>query len=64
MQYNPSETNLPKWTQQLLDELRAENIRLREKASAALAAHIVKLDRDWFVCPGRAVVRLPFAYGF
>lgn len=44
MQYNPSETNLPKWTQQLLDELRAENIRLREKASAALAAHIVKLD--------------------
>lgn len=52
MQYNPSETNLPKWTQQLLDELRAENIRLREKASAALAAHIVKLDRDWFVMPG------------
>lgn len=37
MQYNPSETNLPKWTQQLLDELRAENIRLREKASAGVS---------------------------
>jgi hypothetical protein len=23
MQYNPSETNLPKWTQQLLDERMA-----------------------------------------
>jgi len=52
--YNPSEMNLPKWAQQELDQLRVENITLREKASAVLAAHIVKLDRDWFVMPGPA----------
>lgn len=52
MNYNSSEGNLPKWAQAELDQLRVENINLREKANAALAAHIVKLDRDWFVMPG------------
>ena len=52
--YNQSEGSLPKWAQAELDELRVENINLREKANAALAAHIVKLDRDWFVMPGPA----------
>lgn len=52
MPYNPSETNLPKWAQQALDELRVENRALREKASAAMVAHIVRLDQDWFVMPG------------
>lgn len=38
MNYNTSEGNLPKWAQAELDQLRVENINLREKANAALAA--------------------------
>jgi hypothetical protein len=52
--YNPSEGNLPKWAQQLLDELRTENIRLRDQVSHIQVAKIVKLERDWFVMPGPA----------
>lgn len=50
--YNQSEINLPKWTQQLLDELRTENINLRSQATAAIGAHVIRLERDWFVMPG------------
>lgn len=53
-QHNPSETNLPKWVQELLDKLRTENINLRAAASGLSVAHVIKLDQDWFVMPGPA----------
>lgn len=51
-QYNPSEQNLPKWVQELIGQLRVENINMRAAASGIKVAQIVKLDQDWFVMPG------------
>lgn len=50
--YGYTETNLPKGAQQELDDLRKLVIKLREAETARLVAHVVRLDRDWFVMPG------------
>lgn len=51
-QYNPSEQNLPKWAQEMIGQLRVENINMRAAVSGIKVAQIVKLDQDWFVMPG------------
>lgn len=60
--YGYTETNLPKGAQQELDDLRKLVIKLREAETARLVAHVVRLDRDWFVMPGpqegQATIRL------
>jgi hypothetical protein len=50
--YGYTETNLPKGAQQELDDLRKLVIKLREAETARLVAHVVRLDREWFVMPG------------
>lgn len=50
--YGYTETNLPKGAQQELDDLRKLVIKLREAETARLVAHVVRLDRDWFLMPG------------
>lgn len=51
-QYNSSEQNLPKWVQEMIGQLRTENINMRAAMSGIKVAQIVKLDQDWFVMPG------------
>ena len=50
-QYNPSETNLPKWTQYLSLTNCAPKTSGCAKSIGGAGAHIVKPDRDWFVMP-------------